>query len=148
MLLNDGFHISLAHRQRRGLGLHIVHRQVAAAAALGVDRIEVLAGRRRHENGYYTWPRFGFESVLPAQLRRTLPTDLRSAQTVLDLMECAQGRAWWRANGVSIGARFDLAAGSRSRAAFEQYVRSKMNLRSGPKTNLENRSAVAYCSKR
>ena len=148
VLLNDGFHIPLGHLQRRGLGLHILHRQVAAAAALGVDRIRVLAGRRRYENGYYTWPRFGFEGVLPARLRQTLPIDLRSAKTVLDLMECERGRAWWRENGVSIGAMFDLTAGSRSRAALEQYVRSKMNSASGPKTNLENRSAVAYCSRR
>ena len=44
VVINDGFHIPLRHLQRRGLGLHILHRQVAAAAALGVDRIEV---RRR-----------------------------------------------------------------------------------------------------
>jgi hypothetical protein len=133
VLLNDGFHISVAHLQRRGLGLYIVQRQVAAAAALGIDRIEVLAGRRRHENGYYTWPRFGFEGRLPARLRRTLPIELQDAATLLDLMECETGRSWWRENGVSIGARFDLAAGSRSRTALAQYVRSKMNLPKWPK---------------
>ncbi len=146
VVINDGFHIPLRHLQRRGLGLHILHRQVAAAAALGVDRIEVLAGRRREENGYYTWPRFGFEGVLPARLRRMLPIDLRGAKTVLDLMECEQGRAWWRENGVTIGAMFDLAAGSRSRAALDRYVRTKMNSASGPKTNLENRPAMSYGS--
>ena len=144
VVMNDGFQIPLRRLQRRGLGLHILHRQVAAAAALGVDRIEVLAGRRREENGYYTWPRFGFEGVLPARLRRMLPIDLRSAKTVLDLMECEKGRAWWRENGVTIGATFDLAAGSRSRAVLDRYVRTKINSASGPKTNLENRPAMSY----
>jgi hypothetical protein len=144
VVINDGFHIPLRHLQRRGLGLHVVQRQVAVAAALGVARIELLAGRRREENGYYTWPRFGFEGVLPALLRRMLPVDLRGARTVLDLMECEKGRAWWRENGVTIGARFELAAGSRSRAALDRYVRTRMNSPSGPKTNLENRPAIAY----
>ncbi len=148
VVINDGFHIPLRNLQRRGLGLRIHQRQVAAAAALGVDRIEVVAGRRREENGYYTWPRFGFESLLPARLRRMLPIGLRSAKTVLDLMECEMGRAWWRANGVTIGARFDLAAGSRSCAALDRYVCTKINSASGPRTNLEHRPAIAYGSVR
>jgi hypothetical protein len=146
VVINDGFHIPLRNLQHRGLGLRIVHRQVAAAAALGVDRIEVVAGRRREENGYYTWPRFGFEGVLPARLRRMLPNGLRNAKTVLDLMECERGRAWWRENGVTIGTRFDLAGGSRSRAALDQYVRARTHCASGPKTNLEKRPAISYGS--
>jgi hypothetical protein len=148
VVINDGFHIPLRALQRCGLGLRILHRQVAAAAALGVDRIEVVAGRRREENGYYTWPRFGFEGVLPARLRRMLPIGLGSAKTVLDLMECEKGRAWWRENGVTIGARFDLAAGSRSRAALDRYVRTRTNSASGLKTKFENRTPVAYGSVR
>jgi hypothetical protein len=146
VVINDGFHIPLRNLQRRGLGLRIVHRQVATAAALGVDRIEVVAGRRREENGYYTWPRFGFEGALPARLRRMLPIGLHDAKTILDLMECEKGRAWWRENGVTIGARFDLAAGSRSRAALDRYVSVRTNSPSGPKTNLEKRPAMSYGS--
>ena len=110
--------------QRRGLGLHVFHRQVAAAAALGVARIELLAGRRREENGYYTWPRFGFEGVLPALLRRMLPVDLRAPNGI-------------GSDGVREGPRvvarersddrrgFELAAGSRSRTALDRYVRQE-----------------------
>jgi hypothetical protein len=144
VVINDGFHIPLHRLQRRGLGLCILHRQVAAAAALRVDRIEVVAGRRRGENGYYTWPRFGFEGVLPARLRRMLPLGLRKATTILDLMVCPRGRTWWRENGVTIGAAFDLLAGSRSRSVLDQYVQAKMNAANGTKTNLENRAAISY----
>ena len=96
VLLNDGFHVSAHSLQHRGFGLHVFHRQAMAAAALGLDRIELIAGRRRDENGYYTWPRFGFDGALPAQLRRMLPIGLEARRTVLDLMECEKGRTWWR----------------------------------------------------
>ena len=48
-------------------------------------------------------------------------------------MECEKGRAWWRENGVTIGAAFDLAAGSRSRAALDRYVRDKNEFGKWPK---------------
>jgi hypothetical protein len=144
VLANDGFHVHLRGWQGRGFGLHVFHRQVASASALGIHRIETVAGRRRDENGYYTWPRFGFESILPARLRRILPIGLEHARTVLDLMECEKGRAWWREHGETIGVVFDLTPGSRSRRTLEQYVRTKTNSRSGTKTNLEKRAAMVY----
>ena len=64
VLVNDGFHILFHNMQNRGLGLCMFSRQVTAATVLGVHRIELVAGRRGDENGYYTWPRFGFEGVL------------------------------------------------------------------------------------
>jgi hypothetical protein len=144
VMVNDGFHILLRCLQGRGLGLCIFHRQAMAAAALGVDRIELVAGRRADENGYYTWPRLGFEGVLPARLRHILPVGLERARTVLDLMECEKGRLWWREHGVTIRAMFDLLAGSRSRVVLERYRRAKMNSASGTKRNLENRSQMLY----
>jgi hypothetical protein len=144
VLLNDGFHIRASGLQRRGFGLHVFLRQALHAVALGVDRIETIAGRRHDENGYYTWPRFGFDGVLPARLRRLLPIGLEDARTVLDLMECEKGRLWWRQRGATIRAVFDLAEGSRSRAALGRYVMAKMNSTSGTKTNLEKRAAMSY----
>ena len=138
VVVNDGFHIARRDLQRRGLGLCVFRRQVATAAALGVDRIEVVASRRCDENGYYTWPRFGFEGVLPPDLRRMLPIGLENAKTVLDVMECERGRAWWREHGVTIRATFDLDWGSRSQATFARYVGTRKKIAGGPKTNLEN----------
>lgn len=147
-MINDGSCIAIRSLQHCGLGLRIFLRQAAAAAALRVARIRVVAGRRHDENGYYTWPRFGFEATLPARLRRMLPIGLDRARTVLDLMDYEKGRRWWRENGVTIAAVFDLAVGSRSRAALRQYVGMKMNSGNGPKRNLENRSAMSYCNAR
>jgi hypothetical protein len=144
VMVNDGFHIVLRNLQRRGLGARIFDRQVSAAAALGIERIELVAGRRRDENGYYTWPRFGFEGALPARLRRRLPMGLKNARTVLDLMESEKGRAWWREHGATIQVAFDLTPGSRCRAAWDRYVREKINSQSGPKRNLEISAAIAY----
>ena len=123
VVLNDGFQIRYPAMQGRGLGLRIFQRQAAAAAALGVARIELVAGRRRSENGYYTWPRFGFDAPLPARLQPTLPLGLRDAETVLDLMGCEAGRLWWREHGVPLGVAFDLASGSRCWAVLRGYVR-------------------------
>ena len=138
VVVNDGFRIARRDLQRRGLGLCVFGRQVAAAAALGIDRIEVVAGRSGDENGYYTWPRFGFEGVLPPDVQRVLPIGLQDAKTVLDVMETERGRAWWREYGVTIRAAFDLAQGSRSRTTFDRYVGTRKKFAIGPKTNLEN----------
>ena len=144
VLINDGFRILVRHRQGRGLGSHILLRQVENAAALHVGRIETVAGRRRDENGYYTWPRLGFDGDLPARVRSRLPSELRRSRTVLDLMEDDLGRRWWRDRGATIRLAFDLAPDSRSRAVLDRYVREKQNATNGPKTNLENPAASAY----
>jgi hypothetical protein len=125
VLLNDGFHIFLRAMQRRGLGLQVHYRQVRNAAACGVDWIDLLAGRRPDENGYYTWPRYGFDCALPASVRSSLPLGLAHSQTLLDLMSSEAGRRWWREHGVTIRLRFDLSPGSRSRRVLAAYVRAR-----------------------
>jgi hypothetical protein len=125
VLLNDGFRISLRAMRRQGLGLQMFCRQVRSAAAHGIDRIDALAGRRPDENGYYTWPRYGFDCLLPAALRCRLPMGLERSRTLLDVMSCEKGREWWREHGTAVRVRFDLASGSRSRRTLAEYVRSR-----------------------
>ncbi len=125
VLLNDGFHVIDERLRGRGFGLRVLHRQARNAARLGLRRIETVAGRRRGENGYYTWPRYGFDAPLPAHVRRLLPPELDGARTLLDLMESPDGRRWWRARGATVRAVFDLSAGSRSWKTLRCYVRSK-----------------------
>jgi len=117
----DAFRIRASLR-RRGLGSAIFARQIAAASALGARRIETLAGRHGDENGYYTWPRLGFDGPLPDSVRRELPLGLDHATNVLDLMRGKKGRRWWKAHGVPLPLAFDLAPRSRSRAVFERYL--------------------------
>ena len=54
VLLNDGLRIHVPAMRGHGLGLQMFHRQARNAAAMGIDRIELVAGRRHDENGYYT----------------------------------------------------------------------------------------------
>ena len=126
VMFNAGFQILHSRMQRRGLGLRIFHRQLENATALGIARIEAVAGRRGDENGYYTWPRFGFEGPLPGRIHARLPPGLARARTVLDLMESDHGRLWWREHGCRIRVVFDLAGGSRSREVFRRYVDEKL----------------------
>jgi hypothetical protein len=123
-----GFHIHLRSMQRRGLGMRIFHRQLENAKALGVARIEAVAGRRHDENGYYTWPRFGFDGPLPDEVKRRLPLGIEDADTVLDLMACEKGRLWWRRHGCTIPVAFDLADHGRSHGVFQRYVWEKLVL--------------------
>ncbi len=129
IIFNDGFHIHLLSMQRKGLGLQIFKRQLDNAVALSVRRIEAVAGRRHNENGYYTWPRFGFDGRLPGRVRGRLPMGLEHATTVLELIDAEKGRLWWREHGCTIRVRFDVADQSRSREVFRRYLRHR--LRSG-----------------
>ncbi len=122
VLVNDGFHIQRKCLQRKGLGLRVLQRQLDHAKALGIVRIEVFAGRVHGENGYYTWPRYGFNGPVPPEVRRRLPDGLRHARSVLDLVECEQGRRWWREHGVPLHVSFDLSDQSRSWAALRRYL--------------------------
>lgn len=126
VIIIEGFHIQIRSMQRKGLGLRVFHRQLENAKALGVARIEAIAGRRDDENGYYTWPRFGFDGPLPGKVKRNLPLGLEGVRTVLDLMQCEKGRRWWRRHGCTIRVAFDLADFSRSGEAFQRYVGGKL----------------------
>ncbi len=125
VLIKDGFHIHDVAIQRRGLGLLIFHRQLQNAQALGVRYIFARAGRDAGENGYYTWPRFGFDGPLARGVREILPPPLNHARSVLDLVDCPEGRRWWREFGHTIDVRFDVADGSRSQCVFERYLRNR-----------------------
>jgi len=125
VILSDGFHILRPHFQGCGLGLRVFARQLEHARRLGVGRIELVAGRRAYENGYYTWPRFGFDGPLPPFVRQILPPDLSRAQSVLDLMNGQAGRRWWKRYGVTLPVTFDLTRHSRSWEVFGRYLRER-----------------------
>lgn len=142
VMINEGFQIQVESMQRKGLGLRIFHRQLDNSKALGVTRIEAVAGRRHDENGYYTWPRFGFDGPLPATVKHNLPLGLEDVHTVLDLMECEKGRLWWRHHGCTIPVAFDLAQRSRSRKVFRRYVRERLKRGGAGAFGLQERAVV------
>ncbi len=112
----------LANSAPAGTGLRAFARMAQAAQEAGFQAIETVAvgNLLDPKNGYYTWPRFGFNGVLSArQAEWAGTTDL------LTLMETPEGRDLWRLNGCVVEARFDLEPGSRSQQALARYMAEK-----------------------
>lgn len=145
-------------RQGEGIGTDLFARQVAAASALGVRSIQARCERDGawfpdrgefigHMNGFYTWPRLGYDGSLAkigeyygfGHLVRSTP-ELAAAhvKTVRDIMrlpsvtdaaehggERVSGAQWWLRNGVGFYGSFDLTPGSRSMQTLEAYLHEK-----------------------
>jgi hypothetical protein len=129
VIVNEGFHILRRSCQGGGVGLYVLSRQVDGARSLGIICIETIAGRRSYENGYYTWPRYGFDGRLAASTRQELPRRLGRADTVLDLMASAHGRRWWKEHGVPLRVAFDLSHRSRSSLVLRRYLSERWRSR-------------------
>jgi GNAT superfamily N-acetyltransferase len=142
-------------RQGAGLGTKVLAQEVAACERMGVRRIKTQAGRGPNMNGYYTWPRVGYDAELDADewarmavmgkyegeaFKGQSPAQIKDAirQTVADLklpvdrsfrlsdmMKTAAGRAAWKRFGISIACEFDPRPGSLSRRTFDAYVKEK-----------------------
>jgi len=109
--------IMLNPGQPPGLGLRLFAIQAHTAADLGVGTIALEAAgsaNSRTFNGYYTWPRYGFDAVLTEAERASVPQELGTVERVSDLMRTEAGRRWWRARGGPKQMEFDLTPGSRS----------------------------------
>lgn len=125
----------------KGVGLHLFGRQVENAVRWGFTHIDTEAagegggvtGQRNPRspmNGYYTWPRTGYDSVLPAEFMGKMPANLKTAVgnaggRVSGLMATKEGRDWWLGHGSSIDATFDLKKGSYSRQTFRAYLEER-----------------------
>ena len=74
----------------------------------------------------------------PRGLRAMLPLGLAEEQTtILDLMGCPRGRAWWREDGVTIGAAFRSAGRQPVAGAFwTNTYRAKMNAAKWPQKEI------------
>ena len=111
-----------------GIGFAAFQRQVHRARRLGVRKIQANTERKRDENGYYTWPRFGFDAPLPLQFLHGLPVFLHGAASVLDVMEFHPGRIWWKEHGIGLSLQFDLRKSSRSMTVFRAYSQRRWAL--------------------
>ena len=95
---------------------------------MGFKKIVCQAERGADYNGYYTWPRLGYDARLDdaPDLRYPLPKQFRGATHVSDLMKTPAGRNWWKQNGTTVeNATFDLAQGSLSRTTLAAYLKEK-----------------------
>ncbi len=113
--------------QNEGIGVSIFASQVENMIDEGFSHIETwAAGHKGHPefNGYYTWPRFGYDQPLTdhPEAKAKFP----NAKTVLDVMSTKEGRAWWMEHGSDLyHAKFDLTEGSRSRKVLEAYQQER-----------------------
>jgi hypothetical protein len=111
-----------------GMGTRIIARQVQAARAMGVKRLETWgAGSFNGSmNGYYTWPRLGYVAELDyTQREMAREAGLGEVETTADVMRAPGGPAWWKRNGSAGVMKFDLDPDSVSSQALEYYLEEK-----------------------
>lgn len=125
-----------------GLGAIAFSRIAQQAKDLGFSHIELLAAGGtgvKHSangapdpnmwseefNGYYTWPRFGFDVQLQPRMQHIVDSDGRVAgcATVSDVI--GRDAKWWRTNGDGWQMIFDLSDQSRSWATLNAYLVEK-----------------------
>lgn len=143
IVYNDDFY---AKKTGTGIGTRVLNRQVQEAAEAGLEEIHcTAAGKKgREENGYYTWPRLGYDGDIPERVMDKLVLQKDSPyhgkkfeevpRNVSGLMRTREGREWWRDNGHTFQAKFDLSEGSLSRRILDEYVEAKERA-SGASTN-------------
>jgi hypothetical protein len=138
-LYNDQIDITEGH-PLKGQGFKSFIGQVQAARAAGVSKLDTEgrgdpADRESSEamNGYYTWPRLGYDGEIPEQYRDKLPGDLKKqmgGQTnIATLMATPAGREWWKANGGPLDLSFDLSEGSPSMRLLASYAAGRTGVK-------------------
>lgn len=111
-----------------GTGTKALARQMDASRRLGIDAVEATASGSptdKRYNGFYTWPRLGYDGPLSARMKAKLPEDFGSPTLVSELIATPEGRKWWKANGEPFEARFDPRKGSRSMRVLDAYLKEK-----------------------
>lgn len=123
--------------QGKGSGSKIFADQVASLSAEGFSRIEADLSRSEYEddqgntaqmNGYYTWPRLGYDAKVPARIQAKLRKELgpkAKVATVQELMKNAKGRDAWKKLGVSVAGSFDLSTKSTAQKVLTKYLKEK-----------------------
>lgn len=120
-------------QQGKGIGADIFSNQVESATQNGVSYIQCDAagdaGDESGYNGYYTWPRLGYDIPIE-EIRTGAKQDIKwkfpEAKTIQDVFKTKEGRAWWKEHGSHLdGMKFDLTPGSRSMQILKTYNQEK-----------------------
>lgn len=117
----------------KGLGIDVFADQVGSAIGSGAKKITCVAERGEKSNGYYTWPRFGYDGPIPPEIMdrfgdeiaEITGMDAGSDLKVSSLMRSEAGRDFWKNNGSTFKAEFDLSKGSFSRRILSAYLKEK-----------------------
>ncbi len=122
--------------QGTGLGMKVFGAQLDNCRKAGVRYMKLHAAKSESMNGYYTWPRFGFDQTFAElakqdggahrDLVKKIREEFPGTDSVLDLMETKKGRDWWKANGVALkSARFNMTPGSQSMNLYTAYLKER-----------------------
>lgn len=113
------------HNQYQGKGFakNMLQIQIQKAQELGFSELCLYADGSFNQplNGYYSWPRLGFNAAIPKGLK--LPNELEKCEDILDIMSNETGRIWWKQNGVPANMNFELIENSKSIQAFNKYLK-------------------------
>ena len=119
---------------KNGVGTASYHSQLAAQKRMGFASAIAQATRNddpdpaKKMNGYYSLAAYGFDGPLPGSVKKKLltaqgvPEGARNANTVQEILATQGGAGWWKANGDTFNATFDLSEGSASWQAFDDYI--------------------------
>lgn len=125
----------------QGFGTNLLLNQVRGASGIGISRLECNAagfkGDPKGFNGYYTWPRLGFDGPIPGFLREKVDRVFPEAKNISDLLKSSEGRSWWKENGDAQNVSFDLKEGSQSRRVLDAYVAERAARQGGKSTGVE-----------
>ena len=108
-----------------GIGTRMFATMAMTASHLGIPEIQIVAAGRP-DNGYYTWPRIGFDAPL-SDIERTAVERYtgRSIKSVADLMVSEDCRQWWREHGTKRAMNFNLKPDSYSMRTLRSYLSEK-----------------------
>lgn len=121
-----------ADSPHKGSGARLFSDQVDALINHGVKTMGTFAGGSPEGlssggmNGYYTWPRLGYDGEMMSHAKAKLPPELKDgmgdSKSVLKLFSLPGGPEWWKENGHSFSATFDLSPGSPNIKALRRYI--------------------------
>jgi hypothetical protein len=142
MIRNDG--TKTIHNESfegKGFGITMLGRQVENATKWGFTSIDTVAGgfgsgttgKRTKEgnyNGYYTWPRLGYDGRIPSEIVDRLPPAIRAnaeaaGYKLSGIMSTKGGRDWWMGHGTELKVKFDLTPGSYSQDTLNSYLKHR-----------------------
>jgi len=109
----------------------VIIRAMQHFQSMGVTRINALAFGEYDQfgtmNGYYTWPRLGFDGPIPIDTRSEARARFPGVKSVGDIMTKPGGAAWWKQNGSEFHATFDFTPGSYSMQVFDRLSQAIVN---------------------
>lgn len=91
------------------------------------DALHSDAALGSHETlaGIHASLALGYDAAITDEMRESMPSLLRRAVTMQDVLASDSGISWWKSNPQSLRVYFDLKAGSNSMQRLRSYMKSR-----------------------